>query len=446
MVEHPVWSRKHYNPKPKTKGEESMKPEKRAQQIKEKISKIVADKSQVIASYHVSDNSVQAELRLCAEWEISVLVDEINYPRDLNPDLPNKDLWQQMCDLAWEIKKISTLIERRVPEGYGSQMIPINARTKTGPEKRAEAKNIWLIETGKQFLANYKAVTGKKHLAEIRRQITDLQTQQKNLLPKLRESNSLYLSGKKTERDELAQKNAEAIKSGKFWEADKDTLKGYFHPPFDKNYLADVSEKWRAALFLECESISYKWGDRNWGHKLGGTGRGYLCGIDNNGDEWGHRVENLPQSRDNYDNAGLDSTVEEAMANLFEITQTNLATCQRQGDLLFCPEEIPGERIVCENCGQTWNGEYWDCNRRCIHCGMTPPYINGPKALPAVEIHPEEKWTPRKSHEITSPSLQRNGPYFRADHEIIVSHTSHPTVILPAGEYRLYSLRIADAD
>lgn len=39
-----------------------------------------------------------------------------------------------------------------------------------------------------------------------------------------------------------------------------------------------------------------------------------------------------------------------------------------------------------------------------------------------------------------------NGVYFRADSEITVSHTSHATVTLPAGEYRLYMSSEPDAD
>ncbi len=443
-----------------------MKTEKRAQQIREKIEKVKVDKT-VISSYRTHDNSVQAELRLHAGWTISVPVDEIHYPKSLAPtsiksedgryaDTPAGLIWGQMHDLDWEITKTSKLIERHIPEGYKPYVIPINAKTKTGPERRTEAKNLWLIETGKQFLLDYRTVTEKRRLTEIRKQITALQAQQKNLLPKLRESNSAYLAGKKTEREAQAAKNAEALKSGRFWEADKDTLKGYFHPPFDKNYLADVCEKWRAALFLECESISYKWGDGNWGHKLGGTGRGYLCGIDDNGDEWGHRVENLPQSSDAYGNNGLDSTVEEAMSNLFGIKQIKLANCQRQGDLLFCPEKIRTEDSPehCSNCGQprdkhvtkrfpAEDGNEAYTELRCYDWGYNQyePHIHK-----AIVLTPEEKWTPRESHEITSPSLQRNGQYFRADHEITITHTSHPPVILPPGEYRLYPLMVADAD
>jgi len=62
------------------------------------------------------------------------------------------------------------------------------------------------------------------------------------------------------------------------------------------------------------------------------------------------------------------------------------------------------------------------------------------------EMNMQKKWTPRESHEITSPSLRRNGRYFRSDDEITITHTSHPTVILPAGEYRLYLSQAADVD
>ena len=375
-----------------------MNTEKKAKAITEKILAIKKDRSQVLATYEIRDESVQTALRLSSTWTIKAPVDEINYPKDLSGK--NSDLWHEMWILAWEITKAAEL-----KTGRSQITIVINEKTKTGPARRAEAKAAWLIESGNAFLADYRAATAKRNLAAVRKSITDLQTRQKDLLPKLREANSLYLSGKKSAKAEQAAKNAEALKSGRFWEADKDALKGYFHPPFDKNYLADVSEKWRAALFLECESVSYKGYNGDWRHKLSGTGDAYLCGIDDNGDEWGHACH-VDLSRDNYGNGGFDATVEEAMGNLFEISVKNLANCQRQGDLLFCPSRIPTE----------------------------------------TELHPEEKWTPRESHDITSKSLYRNGRYFRADHEITVSHTSHAAVILSPGEYRLYALEVADAD
>jgi hypothetical protein len=429
-----------------------MKTEKRAQQIAEKITRIRADKSQVIATYQTRDESVQTELRLSASWKIRVPVDEINYPRDLSGG--NGALWSQMSTLAWDITKISTIMERRMPERYAPHAIRINERTKTGPERRAEAKNLWLIEAGNAFMADYRLATKKSSLAKIRKQIAALQAQQKALIPALRESNSLHLSGKKTEREAQKQKNADALKTGRFWEADQETLKGYFHPPFDKNYLADVSEKWRAALFLECESVSYKGYNNEWRHKLSGTGDAYLCGIDDNGDEWGHRCH-VGLSRDNYGNGGFDATVEDAMSDLFDIAKSDLAKCQRQGDLLFCPEAIPAaDRTICAICGET-ESEHHNSVRildeeKQITTNYLACYFSGnyqeykARTIKAPILDPSEKWTPRESHDISSPSLRRNGRYFAADHEITVSHTSHAVVTLPPSEYRLYMSTVVD--
>jgi hypothetical protein len=388
--------------------EKEMNTEKKTKIIEEKIKGIMADKSKVIVSFQTRDDSVQAELRLSASWVIRVPVDTINYPKRLAPlpedfyryGMEKTDPW---CIMRGIDQSITTAAQ--IKTGNNQTIIPINERTKTGPARRAEAKAAWLIESGNAFLADYREATKKRNLALIRKTITDLQSQQKALLPRIREANSLYLSGKKNEREAQKIKNAEALKSGHFWEADGASLKGYFHPPFDKNYVADVSEKWRACLVLECESVSYKGYNDDWRHKLSGTGEAYLCGIDDNGDEWGHRCR-VALSRDNYGNGGFEATVEDAMSRLFGINKSDLAKCQRQGDLLFCPEPIP----------------------------------------PETEMNAEEKWTPRESHDITSPSLRRNGRYFAADHEITVSHTSHPMVTLPPGEYRLYALQVANAD
>jgi len=61
--------------------------------ISEKINQITSSKSTVISTYKITDNSVQAELRLSAEWTISYPVDTIHYPKDINPDRPNSKLW-----------------------------------------------------------------------------------------------------------------------------------------------------------------------------------------------------------------------------------------------------------------------------------------------------------------------------------------------------------------
>lgn len=431
-----------------------MKTEKKAGIITEKIKGIVADKSQVIATYRVRDESVQAELRLSTSWTIRVPVDEIHYPKDLSAGTleSSHDLWREMRTIAGKIGEASLLVSRRLPEGHGDHIKKINERTKSGPALRSEAKNLWIIEAGNAFLSDYRSATSKRRLAEVRKTITYLQAAQKSLVLQLRESNSRYLAGKKKEREAQAAKNAEALKSGRFWEADEATLKAYFHPPFEKNYVADVSEKWRACLILECESVSYKSGYNNeWRHKLAGTGEAYLCGIDDNGNEWGHRCR-VVLSRDSYDNGGFDATVEDAMSDLFNIRKSDLAKCRRQGDLLFCETtilKVDGPEH-CEYCGESREKHYESSTDdgmkwlACIYRGNSDEYRPHVHRAPIME--PCEKWTPRESHDITSPSLQRNGRYFRASDPITVSHTSHAALTLPAGEYRLYALSIADAD
>lgn len=408
--------------------------------ITSKIEKITADRTQVMADYTIRDDSVQAELRLSAKWEILLPVDRIHSPRDLSKN--NLDLWRKMYDLDRDLTQSRTL-----KIGESNVVIEINARTKTGAGKRTDTKNAWIIEAGNAFLSDYRAVTSKRHLAVVRKSITDLQTVQKSLLPKLRESNVAYLAGKKTAREEQTAKNIAALKSGRFWEADRDALKNYFHPPFDKNYLADISEKWRSALFLECKSMSYERFNGEWGHKLAGTGRGYLCGIDDNGDEWGHHC-NISMVEDNFGDPKLDGTVEEGMSDLFGINKNKLRTCQRQGDLLFCPTKIMTEDSPehCQRCGAARDrhtGDRQQCPDDLLgyNYGTYRPHIDR-----APILTPEEKWTPRVSHDITSPTLKHNGTYFRADDNIVISHTSHKVLTLPAGEYRLYALAKVDAD
>lgn len=370
---------------------------KKLSTIKKKIGEEIVDKI-VKKRFAIIDDSVQAELRLLTEWNISLAIDHINYPRNLKKE--KNPLWTEMSIINLEIARIARIIS-----DHKSLAEKINVNTKTGPAKRAVAREQFEISTGNQFLADCR--TAKRQIKKLNKKVAELQSQQKVLLPQLRKVNSEYLAERRAEKEEIARKNTEALVSGNFWNADKAALKDYFHPPFGKNYLSDVSKKWRAALFLECESISYKTVYVNWGHKLGGTGTGYLCGIDDNGDEWGHEVDlSAWQGYDDFDDIKLEGEVEWAMAELFDVPLRDLALCQRQGDLLFCPAQIPE----------------------------------------LIKMQAEEKWSVRESHEIWSPSLHRNGQYMQSDHEIVISHTSHELIVLPAGSYRLHMLQIADAD
>lgn len=369
--------------------------------LRNQIAKITASTAPVLCSFRCEDTSVQAELRVRCEWSITYPVDAIHYPKPVDNSWPQPEPWSNMRGIVATIENVATLANAEM-----TLTRPINLKTKTGPARRAADREAFEIEQGKALLAAYRRVTTKRHLAKITRKIADLQARQKDLLPDLRAHNSAVMLARRTAAVERREKNQEALTTGRFWEAGAAALKQYFSPPFEKNYLADVSERWRAALFVECESVSYKTTYGNWGHKLVGTGRGYLCGIDDNGDEWGHHCR-IPQHYDQYGNRQIDGCIEDAMSDLFGICVTRLADCERQGDLLFCRETIPAGVALAEQ---------------------------------------PEPWEVRETHRIESAGLLRNGRHFRSAAPILVSHTSHAAISLPAGDYRLYALSIADAD
>jgi len=381
-----------------------MKIETKAKKMQERIDRAIAQAKEhnITANFHIADNSVQKELRLCVTWGVTYNVDEIKYPQRLDVNA-NAIPWMEMHNIANQIQKRATL-----DHDSHRETIPINEQTKTGPRLRAEARAAFLLKHGTIFLDNLRKSSTKTRLATLRRDISVLQSQQKEVIKEMRKVNSATILARKEAKAEREKRNQDALTSGEFWKADRDTLKDYFHPPFQKNYLADVSEKWRAALFTECESQMYKDWRGNKRHKLVGTGRGYLCGIDDNGDEWGHAVTIEP-GYDEFSDPTIDATVEEAMAELFEIPVQKLENCYRQGDLLFCPELIPKDHRL-EMRVQT------------------------------------EPWEVRESHIISGELLERNHEYFQSPYTIKISHTSHQPVTLPAGEYKLYTLQVQDAD
>jgi hypothetical protein len=398
-------------------------------------------------SYEIEDSSVQAELRLSAHMTIRLAVDHIHYPKNMAGD--GSPLWNEMALITEKISGFEKIYNKSE-----THCVKISSRTKTGPSIRDAERKTFKIRMGNVFLTAFR--DAEKQIKNRRKQIKNIQKDQKQLIKKLRAHNSAHLAKRKAEKEEIARKNTEAITSGKFWNANKEALKDYFNPPFDKNFLADVSERWRAALFLECRSVSYKNFNGNRGYKLEGTGRGWLCGIDDNGDEWGHPVDEICGSIDDFGNMGLDCTVDGAMSKLFGIGILKLTDCQRQGDLLFCPTEIPIERREwCRWCGHK-RDEHIVCTDADADLGATYEYLACP-TMPnfqydatvrkPVELYSQdEPWEIRESHTVESDGLMRNGQYFKSENEIKITHTSHAPVILQPGEYRLYELQIEDAD
>jgi len=413
-----------------------------AKKIQEKISKAIADNKNILsAEFFIEDGSVQEEQRLRCNWSVRYKADYLGWKKDLANTAESQELWADFGKLTAKIR-LAALVARRT--AYHNNMI--NERTKTGPAHREEARAEFLLKNGREFLAAVKTALGKKKIKEFSGKVAEIQEKQKRLLSAMRKSNAEYMAEKKQAKAEQRELDARCLASGIFWNASRDAIKDYFQPPFEKNHLADVSEKWRAALYVECKSSSWK-STSGWRHKLVGTGRGYLCGIDDNGDEWGHVVD-LPLDIDQYGNKSLDAKVEDAMALLFDVSASKLERCHRQGDLLFRPCSIIKQtKIVCAHCG-----EHKDRHLETafgLACYDDPNCLFGTYSEQVIKpphLETEKEWRVRESHVIKATSLRHNGKYFSSEEDIQVEHTSHQTVVLPAGEWCLHTINGVDAD
>jgi len=338
--------------------------------------------------------STQKELRLRVSWDITYRVDNIQYPRQLGANHATGP-WSRAYVLGCEIRYITRCHHTEC------FILRANARTKNGAAERKQADHEFALRVKNEFVSAYRHASSKRIVTAIRGEVVRLQQDITALIPEMRRINSEYLAERRAAKTAQREADTEALESGEFWRVSNEGLKDYFNPPFSRNYLADVSERWRAALYMEMDSTAYKGYDGNWRHKLIGTGRGYLCGIDDNGDEWGYYVHHVG-TRDSYGDYSIKATIEQAMSNLFGVWPDE--HCQRQGDLLFRAEPIP-EHVELRGC---------------------------------------EKWTIRESHEAWSPGLHHNSNYMRSNREIAITHTTHPMLVLEPGDYRVYASRAAD--
>jgi hypothetical protein len=294
-----------------------MENSKKLEKINSRIANALAD-PRLTCSYDAVECSVHCELRLSVRWGIRLPVDSIHYPKSLGPETEE---WQKIRKLASDISGLA-----RISSNFGLRTKKMNLRTKEGRELRHAELEKMQIEEGELFLSAHEAAVRK--IPALTKKIATLQAEQKALLPELRRANSQFLASRKSQKAAARQADTEALASGRFWEASRETLKDYFHPPFDRNYLADVSAKWRAALYTEMGSTAWKDGKGDWRHKNIGTGRGYLCGIDDNGDEWGHSVDlRRHVGQDAYGDFGYVATVEDAISELCDVSLVDLQNC-----------------------------------------------------------------------------------------------------------------------
>jgi len=152
-----------------------MKITTRAEKMRERIDRITSDKSQVIARWDYDDNSVQAALRVSVAWTIQYPVDRIRYPRDLTKSRPCPYPWPEVSQIEGQISDLAYM-----DRGSARTDQPINARTKSGPQRRAEAEAEFIVEVGREFLAAHKKATASRNLARVRKHVAELQTKQNN--------------------------------------------------------------------------------------------------------------------------------------------------------------------------------------------------------------------------------------------------------------------------
>lgn len=238
----------------------------------------------------------------------------------------------------------------------------------------------WLLDKIPAIMAAHKALA--RTTKSRQRRIAKLQSRQGGVVMEIRALNSAWFQAKRA----AVQSEKRALEEGRFWECRESLLKNYFRVPFDKRKLIDVSSQHRAALFVECILDEYTYTYK----KLVAGNRAYLCGIDDNGEEWGFVL------RGHWD---YDDTVTEAMAVAWEVDMSVVKKSRRQGELLFYPCNIPE----------------------------------------GIDLEAEAEWQVAPSHTMKSATLSHNGDYFSSREEVVVEHPTHAPVVLPAGEYRVYA-------
>lgn len=382
-----------------------MKPYKTIKGAQNRIKKMVDDNPHLFISVYIDDISTQKEIRLTSHIHIRYQADQIKSKKDMNES-----------GYGIDFKKISEKIFQLSLLKYHTETFkhPTPSRSKSALVERKQLIDTYTLDFYNRALKEISAARIKAKA--LPRQISALQDEQKELLKLIRESNSKYLAQRKAEKQAIAERNTQAIADGKFWKCTADFLKVYFQPPFSKNHYAGVSRQHRAALFIECRTGSYK-GSNGWYHRMEPSGLVYLCGIDDNGDEWGHIIDMSYymeiESTDGYGNPRYSfefCSIEDVMGHMFGVHPDNIDYGYRQGDVFLLPvspleyglENVEWKKI--------------DCGYEDILESHT---ING--------------------YNIES-CVKSDYKYYRCKSLITLTHTSHQTVMAPPGNYRLHTL------
>jgi hypothetical protein len=373
----------------------------------------------------------QTRQRVEASYRVRLAVDEIKLQKNMGSHEVYSELATQWRDLQREIDQLRLIAEHSETMTYGT---------------RSETKRHMKLTALTTRLAwDYADAIMRAWFAEpyLQTRIKTIQTQQIKIIVRVRAHNAAAIVDKRRTAKRKQEAEQRALAEGKFWECESKTLKNYFRVPFDSRALVEVSERWRAALFVETESENCSNQRGTYWHRSLDTGRGYLCGIDDNGDEWGFHVA-----------AGFSDTVESAVAEVFGVSSDKIKNCYRQGEILFCPAKpITEPIIVCRFCGAKWTPRVELSNdpedpRPTYHCTGCGTWWIGDYDMPT--LHPPvftatEKWQIVEGHEAWSPGLETNNRWIRSSHEITVTHPTHEMLVLPAGSYRMY-VHVENAD
>ena len=246
--------------------------------------------------------------------------------------------------------------------------------------RKPAARAAFLQSKVMDCLTVYRRLLGKRE--SIKKKVAKFQQRQAEIIKEVRKVNGELIAS----RRQVLQAERDALVAGRFWECREVLLKDFFRVPYDKRKLVAVSEQYRAALFVEVDV------NDSYGYKT------YLCGIDDNGEEWGFRLG----GHFSYDCG--EYGIERAMARCWDTTVSVVQRSFRQGEILFFPTPIPRN----------------------------------------VPLEAETEWQVAPNHTASSPDLWHNGEYMGSSAAITVSHPTHPPLTLPPGDYQVLIHEMGD--
>lgn len=300
--------------------------------------------------------------------------------------LKRQKIESAVWDQAWPLRNEYEEISRQIDPLRQGMLVRARVDSRSiAVQTDAVLRAIQMCQTSDRMLERAR----KSRLAKIKK----LQQRQAQIIAEIRKLNGAVVVARRRQAQEKRDREQAALEGGRFWECSEETLKDFFHVPMKPRKLVDVSERHRAALFVHLELEDY------YVKQLVPSEQAYLCGIDDNGEQWGFRITRYPRWT-------YDSSVEEAMAECWHVPMEVVKRSYRQGEVLVWPETVPP--------GTT----------------LTPK--------PVCDVAP--------SHTMKSKTLTVNGTRFMSFDPIRIEHPTHGALELPPGEYRFAIHTNGDVD